>query len=51
MLKQSILVLEKAIRDGKRNKNGINLSEKDAIDILKYLSSLQDFKTQFDKVK
>lgn len=51
MLKQSMIILDKAIKDARKNKNGVNLSEKDATDILKYLASLQDIKTQTDKVK
>lgn len=56
MLKQSILLLNKAIVDAKKNRDPkdtlkVKLTEKDAAEMLFYLKSLESFQNQMRDIK
>lgn len=51
MLKHSVIILDKAIKEAKKTKKSVTLDEKDATAMLKYLESLEDIKKLTDKVK
>ncbi len=56
MLKQSVLLLNKAIMDAKKNRDPkdnfkVKLNEKDAIEMLGYLKSLENIQIQIRDIK